>query len=101
MNEAPATRASLLVRLRDADDGPAWTQFVELYAPLIYGFAKKSGLQDADAADVTQEVLRAVAGAARRLEYDPNRGTFRGWLFTICRRELCDHVHRLRRLGQG
>src|SRR5262249_52808416 len=46
------------------------------------------GLQDADAADLTQDVLRAVAGAAGRLEYDPARGAFRGWLFTVVRNKL-------------
>jgi RNA polymerase sigma-70 factor (ECF subfamily) len=88
MANVPDTRASLLVRIRDAHDGEAWTQFVDLYAPLVYGFARKRGLQDADAADLTQEVLRAVAGAARRLEYDPQRGSFRGWLFTVVRNKL-------------
>jgi RNA polymerase sigma-70 factor (ECF subfamily) len=88
MGEAPITRPSLLLRLRDAADGQAWGQFVELYGPLIYGFARKHGLQDADAADVMQEVLRSVAGAARRLEYDPQRGSFRGWLFTVVRNKL-------------
>jgi RNA polymerase sigma-70 factor (ECF subfamily) len=88
MAESPTTQRSLLVRLRDSQDGQAWTQFVEVYAPLVYGFARKHGLQDADAADLTQEVLRAVAGAAGRLEYDPQRGSFRGWLFTIVRNKL-------------
>jgi RNA polymerase sigma-70 factor (ECF subfamily) len=85
MADSPTTRPSLLVRIRDPQDSQAWTQFVEVYAPLVYGFARKHGLQDADAADVTQDVLRAVAGAAGRLEYDPQRGSFRGWLLTIVR----------------
>jgi|SRR6516164_2562879 RNA polymerase sigma-70 factor (ECF subfamily) len=88
MNDSPATRASLLVRIRDPRDGSAWSQFVDIYAPLLYGFARKAGLQDADAADVTQEVLRSVAGAVTNLEYDPRRGSFRGWLFTIARNRL-------------
>jgi RNA polymerase sigma-70 factor (ECF subfamily) len=88
MADVPDTRPSLLVRIRDARDGQAWSQFVDLYAPLIYGFLRKHGLQDADAADLTQEVLRAVAGSARRLEYDPTRGPFRGWLFTVVRNKL-------------
>src|SRR5260370_8795393 len=85
MGEAPITRPSLLVRIRDAQDGPAWTQFVEIYAPLVHGFARRHGLQDADAADVTQEVLRAVARAANDLAYDPHRGSFRGGAFTVVR----------------
>jgi RNA polymerase sigma-70 factor (ECF subfamily) len=88
MGKIPETRPSLLVRLRDTRDGQAWAQFVDLYAPLVYGFARKQGLQDADASDLTQEVLRAVAGAAGRLEYDPARGPFRAWLFTVVRNKL-------------
>jgi RNA polymerase sigma factor (sigma-70 family) len=88
MGDIPLTRASLLVRLRDAQDGTAWRDFVDLYAPVVYGYARKKGLQDADAADLSQEVLSAVAGAVGRLEYDPRRGAFRSWLFTVVRRKL-------------
>jgi RNA polymerase sigma-70 factor (ECF subfamily) len=88
MADSPLTRPSLLVRIRDGRDGEAWSQFVALYAPLVYGHARKCGLQDADAADLTQEVLKAVAGAVHRLDYDPRRGSFRGWLFTIVRNKL-------------
>jgi RNA polymerase sigma factor (sigma-70 family) len=88
MHESPATRASLLVRLRDVADGDAWREFTRLYAPVIYGFARKRGLQDADAADLMQDVLRSVSGAMNRLEYDPVRGTFRGWLFTVTRNKV-------------
>ncbi len=88
MAEIPPTRASLLVRLRNPRDEAAWTQFVDLYAPLVYGYARKQGLQDADAADLSQEVLGVFAGAIGRLEYDPRRGSFRNWLFTVVRRKL-------------
>lgn len=85
MSETPGTRASLLVRLRDPEDAASWNLFVDLYAPLIYGFFRRQGLQDADAADLTQEVLARVSQGIRRLDYDPVRGTFRGWLFTVVR----------------
>jgi RNA polymerase sigma-70 factor (ECF subfamily) len=88
MAEIPATRASLLVRLRDPHDEEAWREFLDLYAPLIYHYARKQGLQDADAVDVSQDVIGAVAGALRRLDYDPKRGSFRSWLFTIVRHKL-------------
>ncbi len=101
MPEEPATRPSLLVRLRDHRDNQAWGEFVELYAPLIYTYARKRGLQDADAADLTQNCLRQVAAHVGRLEYDPRRGTFRGWLFTIVRNKLRDFQHRPHRLYQG
>ena len=90
MAEFPPTRASLLLRLRDPRDGEAWREFVDLYAPLVYGYLRKQGLQDADAADLCQDVLMAVAGAVGRLEYDPARGAFRNWLFTVVRNRLSD-----------
>jgi RNA polymerase sigma-70 factor (ECF subfamily) len=101
MHATPGTRPSLLLRLRDAGDREAWTQFVEVYAPLIYGFARKHGLQDADAADLTQESLRQVAAAIKQLEYDPRRGTFRGWLFTVVRHQLFRWRARQDRPGRG
>jgi RNA polymerase sigma-70 factor (ECF subfamily) len=88
MAENPPTRPSLLVRLRDPRDQAAWTEFVAVYAPLVYSYARKQGLQDADAADLGQEVLQAVARGIGRLEYDPVLGSFRGWLFTVVRNKL-------------
>src|SRR4051794_5735586 len=105
MAEFPLTRASLLLRLRDSRDEAAWREFVQLYTPLVYGYARKQGLQDADAADLSQDVLGAVAGAIGRLEYDPNRGAFRNWLFTVVRRKLSDwraaQTNRLRGSGDS
>jgi RNA polymerase sigma factor (sigma-70 family) len=101
MADFPPTRASLLVRLRDPQDEAAWTEFVDLYAPLVYGYARKQGLQDADAADLSQEVLGAVAGSVGRLEYDPRRGAFRSWLFTIVRRKLANWRAAQKNRAQG
>jgi RNA polymerase sigma-70 factor (ECF subfamily) len=105
MAAVPLTRASLLVRLRDPKDEAAWGEFVDLYAPLVYGYARKQGLQDADAADLSQEVLGAVARAISRLEYDPAHGAFRNWLFTIVRRKLANwrtaHANRTRGSGNS
>jgi RNA polymerase sigma-70 factor (ECF subfamily) len=63
---------------------------VDLYAPVVHGYLHKRGLQDADAADLCQDVLAAVVGAVGRLEYDPARGAFRNWLFTVVRRKLAN-----------
>ena len=88
MKDAPITRASLLLRVRDAKDEAAWVQFVQIYTPLIYGYCRSRGLQESDAADVTQEVMRAVARAIARFEYDPQRGKFRNWLLTVVQSKL-------------
>src|SRR2546421_1421921 len=101
MADTATTRLSLLIRIRDAQDHQAWAQFVEVYAPLVYGFARKHGLQDADAADLTQEVLHAVSSAVGRLDYDPRRGSFRGWLFTVVRHRLRNALVRQQRECRG
>lgn len=101
MVDSPATRASLLVRLRDPRDHDAWQQFFQVYSSVIYGFARRRGLQDADAADLMQDVLRCVAAAADKLDYDPRRGTFRGWLFTVTRNRLYDLTDQKRRHVQA
>jgi RNA polymerase sigma factor (sigma-70 family) len=101
MGDESATSPSLLIRIRDRGDHPAWSQFVDIYQPLIHGFARKHGLQEADAADLTQEVLRAVARSVERLDYDPRRGSFRGWLFTVVRNKLRDFLEGRQRQVQG
>jgi RNA polymerase sigma-70 factor (ECF subfamily) len=101
MSDAPQTRPSLLIRLRDGRDAAAWGAFVALYAPLVYGYARRQGLQDADAADLTQDVMQNVSAAVGRLEYDPQRGSFRGWLRTLAHRRLCDFWERQRRAPAG
>jgi len=83
MNDSHMTRPSLLVRIRDLKDGQAWSQFVKIYSPLIYRYARRCGLQDADAADVTQEVLRKVSRSIGQFEYDRQKGSFRGWLISV------------------
>jgi len=101
MTGPPPTRPSLLVRIRNPRDGVAWSEFVDVYGPLVYDYGRRRGLQDADAADLTQDVLRAVAAAAGRFAYDPARGAFRSWLFTVTRRKLLDSARRRRPGDRG
>ncbi|OYV84687.1 MAG: RNA polymerase subunit sigma-70 [Planctomycetia bacterium 21-64-5] len=88
VDNSPLTRASLLVQLRDGSNHRAWQEFLDLYGPMVYSFARSRGLQDADAADLMQEVMRSVMNAIGRFDYDRQQGTFRGWLFTITRNKV-------------
>lgn len=102
MEPSPTTRPSLLLRLAADDDRESWQQFVEIYAPVVFAFARRRGLQDADAADIAQEVLTRVAEQFRQRKYDPRRGSFRGWLLTLTRHEIYDWLQdRARRADPG
>jgi RNA polymerase sigma-70 factor (ECF subfamily) len=86
-----------LLRLRDATDAESWQTFVKTYAPLIYCYIRKCGVQDADAADIAQEVLVRVARAMRTFEYQPERGRFRDWLGAVTRNQLARFLARQQR----
>ena len=79
------TRASLIVRLRDAADVAAWDEFVAIYGPLVYRLALRQRLQAADADDVVQQVFAAAAQSVHQWLEKPQRGRYRGWLLTIAR----------------
>jgi RNA polymerase sigma-70 factor (ECF subfamily) len=80
------TPVSLLQKLRRPEDGQAWGEFVELYTPLLLAWARKLGLQDADATDLVQDVFVLLLRKMPGFVYDPSR-SFRGWLRTIATNE--------------
>src|SRR5271165_1001850 len=94
MPEWPATRVTLLERLGDPRDHEAWAEFVALYGPLVFNFARRRLPQDEDAADVMQEVLSAVM----RGSYQRSLGRFQKWLVTVLLNRIRDvHAARARR----
>lgn len=88
------TRETLLLRLRDTGNQPAWEEFVSIYAPVLFSHCRKRGLSFEDASDLTQEVVRSVAKAMPGFVYDRARGSFRGWLYTLLRRGISRHFER-------
>ena len=87
------TRASLILRLQDGDDVAAWEEFVQIYSPVVYRVALKRGFQPADADNITQEVLLAVARSVTQWLERTDRGSFRAWLLRIARNEAFDLIN--------
>ena len=92
--EFPQTRASLLVRLKSPEDGAAWQEFVEIYRPVIYRIARRRGLQDADAQDLTQKVLLSISNAFPSWEKRDESVRFRHWLRRVARNAIVNALTR-------
>jgi RNA polymerase sigma-70 factor (ECF subfamily) len=89
------TPPSLLERLRRPADPEAWARFVELYTPLLFTFARRFGLHDADAADLVQDILLLLVQKLPEFTYDRQK-SFRAWLRTLMRHKLAEARRRLR-----
>jgi RNA polymerase sigma-70 factor (ECF subfamily) len=101
MDNNLATSVSLIGRLgRDPGDAAAWEEFVRRYGRMVYGWCRHYQLQEADAEDVTQNVLLEVARQMRTFAYDPSK-RFRGWLRTVTHGAWCGWLEKQRRTAQG
>lgn len=89
-----ATRSSLLNRLHNWNDHGGWQVFFDRYWKLIYAVAVKAGLTDAEAQDVVQETVVAVAKQMREGGFDRDKSSFKNWLCMITRRRIIDHYRR-------
>src|SRR5436853_7710150 len=95
------TRQSLLNRLKNWDDKTSWKDFFDTYWKLIYGVARKAGLNDSEAQDVVQETIIAVARKMPEFRYDRSIGTFKGWLLKLTRCRITDHLRKRARQQNG
>jgi RNA polymerase sigma-70 factor (ECF subfamily) len=90
-----ATRATLLLRLRR--DGTArevaWQEFYDLYQPIISGFARRLGASAQETDELAQDVMQAFFRVVPEFNYDPDKGSFRGYLKTC----VCNKLRDLRR----
>lgn len=88
-----STSRSLLVRVKGLEQ-EAWNRLVELYAPLVYHWCRKSGAPPQDVPDIVQDVFQAVYGTIGRFSKTRESDTFRGWMRVITRRKVVDHYRR-------
>jgi len=95
-NTTHQTRATLIRRLKDWQDQASWQEFFDTYWRLIYGVARKAGMTDAEAQDVLQETMLAVAKHMPTFTYDPNIGSFKAWLLNMTRWRIQDQFRKRR-----
>jgi RNA polymerase sigma factor (sigma-70 family) len=98
-DESIATRTTLLARLKDWGDDSSWQEFFDIYSKLIRNVALKSGLTRAEAEDVVQETMVAVAKHIPSFKYDRKLGSFKHWLLNMSRWRISDQFRRRKKLS--
>ena len=93
-DELIPTRATLIQRLKNWQDQSSWQDFFDTYWKLIYGVAIKGGLTPAEAEDVVQETMIAVARHMPSFKYDPAIGSFKTWLLNMTRWRITDQLRK-------
>ena len=91
------TRQSLLERLKRWDDQESWHDFFNSYGGLLYRTAVKAGLSDAEAQDVVQNTIIAVAKKIDNFRYDPAKDSFKGWLLYLTRKKIASEYRKRHR----
>jgi RNA polymerase sigma factor (sigma-70 family) len=93
-DDAIRTRATLLNRMKNWNDQSSWQEFFDIYWKLIYGVARKAGLNDSEAQDVVQESMVSVAKHMPTFKYNPAIGTFKAWLLNLTRWRIVDQLRK-------
>jgi len=93
-SDSLATHASLLERLKQLEDQGSWQEFYTTYRKLIFSFAVKHGLTGTEAEEVVQETVITVARNLPEFRYDPERCSFKTWLFTLTLWRIQDQLRK-------
>lgn len=94
MTQFPETRESLIVQVKNPENRAAWEQFASIYRPVIFRAAVARGMQEADAQDLAQQVLLAVASAIGDWERRDKSTRFRHWLRRVTRNAIVNALSR-------
>ncbi len=96
---ATRTTTRLLDALHDRGNEPAWAQIDSRYRPVIAGLARRLGLSDADADEVSQRTLAEFVRAYRENKYDRSKGRLSSWILGIAHRTALKVHRESRRAG--
>ena len=84
------------MRIKDPRDARAWSEFHDLYAPLLYHYARARGLDHDDAEDVRSKCYESIVRHMPEFEYDKRKGGFKAWLRTLVTNRVIDHFRKRR-----
>ncbi len=98
--ENSPTTVQLLERLGEPNAEDAWIGFDRRYRPLALAVARRLGLSQADAEDVTQQTMLSFLREWTQHRYDAERARLRTWIITIVRHRAIDLL-RARSRGIG
>jgi RNA polymerase sigma-70 factor (ECF subfamily) len=93
------TRRSLLSRLKNWDDSESWNDFFRTYWKLIFNFACKAGLTEAEAQDVVQQTVIEVSQRIAEFKHQSRRGSFKKWLLQLTRWRIQDQFRKRLPIG--
>lgn len=90
--DTPDTSWSMIIAAKGdtARSRDALERFCRLYWPPLYAYARRRGLESADAEDATQEFFTKVIAQNWLAQVDANKGRFRGFLFQSMSFHLSD-----------
>lgn len=77
-------------------DDSAWEMVVNSYGKRIYNLSYRFTNRNAEAEDLTQEVLIRVYQNLR--SYRPEAGSFQNWILRVARNLIIDHYRQVRRI---
>jgi len=90
-----ATRLTLIEKLKNLDDSYVWEKFFNLYWGLLFNFCLRKGLSYSEAEDIVQDTVITVVSKMPDFTYDPDKGSFKGWLYQITRRKIIDFQRKI------
>jgi RNA polymerase sigma-70 factor (ECF subfamily) len=95
------TNTSLIRRVRNLEDARSWSEFVELYEPLLLSYVRSRSVDVNDARDVVQLIFIKLLRALPNMDFDPQRARFRTWLWQVTMNALSDHFRQQKSRGKA
>lgn len=85
------TRVTLLKRIQNTDNNTGWTEFVQIYTPVIINTIRRFRVEVNAVDDILQEVLLQMSKTLPKYRRDESKGRFRSYLRKVTENKVNDH----------